>query len=137
MSLVTPRGMFPGGNSGQAGITAEASGVSTAATPLPATVNSVDTVAGAADGVMLPNAIPGSVIWVINKTATAIQVFAQPSNDANPAQTPATGDVEDVLMVAANSTEVAGSTGISQAGHAAAMYICAEPGVWKQCLCVT
>jgi hypothetical protein len=136
MALRTPRGMFPGGNTGQAGIIADIPGVVATATLLPATVNRVDTVAGAADGVILPSALPGSVIWVINGTATSMQVFAQQSNDANPLQT--TGNnVADQLVAAADSTLVAGSTGLAQAGHIPAMYVCAVVGVWKQYLCVS
>lgn len=136
MSLVTMRGMFPGGNTGQAGLIADPAGVVATAVQLPATVNRVDTVAGAADGVLLPSAIPGSVCFVINATATAMQVFGQQSNDANPLNTDA-NPVEDQLVVAANSTLVAGATGISHAAHAGAIYVCAVVGVWKQMLCVT
>lgn len=136
MSLVTMRGMFPGGNSGQAGLIAEASGLRAAATLLPATVNRVDTVAGAADGVLLPSALPGAVCFVINATATSMQVFGQSSNDANPLQTVG-NDVEDQLVAAANSTLVAGATGLAQAAHIPAIYVCAVIGVWKQYLCVS
>jgi hypothetical protein len=136
MSLVTMRGMFPGGNTGQAGIIADTAGVVATATRLPATVNRVDTVPGAADGVLLPSALPGSVIFVINGTATSMQVFAQQSNDANPLQTPG-NNVADQLVAAADSTLVAGATGLAQAAHIPAIYVCPVIGVWKQYLCVS
>lgn len=136
MSIITMRGMFPGGNTGQAGLIADPAGVVASATQLPATVNRVDTVAGAADGVILPSALPGAVVFVINATATAMQVFAQQSNDANPLQTNG-NDVEDQIVIAANSTLVSGATGVSQAGHAPAIYVCPVIGVWKQYLCVS
>jgi len=136
MALRTMRGMFPGGNTGQAGLIAEVGGTAALATQLPATVNRVDTVAGAADGVMLPSALPGSVCFVINGTATSMQVFGQLSNDANPLQTVG-NPVADQLVAAADSTLVAGATGLAQAAHIPAIYVCPVIGVWKQYLCVS
>src|SRR5258705_5476937 len=107
------RGMFPGGNTGQGGLVAEAGGTQALATQLPATVNRVDTVAGAADGVLLPSAIPGSVVFVYNYTATSMQVFGQSSNAAN-AASPASGDV---IVPPTSSTPAASATGVAQAAH--------------------
>lgn len=136
MSLIPIRGMFPGGNSGQAGIIAEAGGAQADATLLPAGVNRVDTVAGAADGVMLPSAVPGAVVFVVNGTATSMQVFGQPSNDANPSQTPG-NDVGDTITAPGSSTPTATATGNAQAAHVPAIYVCSVVGNWKQYLCVS
>lgn len=127
------RGMFPGGNTGQGGITAEASGTQALATQLPATVNRVDTVAGADDGVLLPSAIPGSVVFVINGTATEMFVFGQASNAAN-AASPASGDT---ITAAGSSTPIATATGVAQAAHVPAIYVCTVVGNWKQFLCLS
>ena len=133
MSLVPVRGMFPGGNSAQAGIIAEAGGTQALATQLPAVVNRVDTVAGAADGVMLPSAVPGAIVFVINGTATSMQVFGQPSNDANPLQTPGTS-VGDTITAPGSSTPTASATGNAQGAHVPAIYVCSVVGNWKQYL---
>lgn len=137
MSFVPIRGMFPGGNSAQSGLTAEASGLVAAATLLPAGVNRVETVAGAADGVILPSAVPGAVVFVINATATSMQVFAQQSNDANPLQTVGGAGVVDTIAAAGSSTQTSGATGVAQAGHVPAIYVCSEVGEWKQFLCAS
>jgi hypothetical protein len=126
------RGMFPGGNTGQGGLVAAADGLQSDATQLPATVNRVDTVAGAADSVLLPSAIPGSIVFVYNYTATSMQVFGQASNKANTAD-PTAGDV---IVPAGSSTPAATATGVAQAGHTPAIYACAVVGEWKQFLCV-
>ena len=132
-NMVTMRGMAPAGSSGQGGITAEAGGLQADATQLPAFINRVETVAGAADGVMLPSAIPGSMCVVINATATAMQVFGQPSNALLDTQV----DGGDSIAAANSSTQTSGATGLSQAANVGAIYVCAVAGQWKQLLCVS
>lgn len=137
MSLVPIRGMNPFGGSGQGGISADIPGVVATATLLPAGVNRVETVAGAADGVILPSATPGMVVFVINATATSMQVFAQQSNDANPLQPVGGANVEDTIAAAGSSTQTSGATGVAQAANIPAIYVCAVVGQWKQYLCAS
>lgn len=61
----------------QIGLTAQADGTKANATQLGYGLNTVTVVAGAADSVILPYAFPGSMCIVINKVATAIQVFGK------------------------------------------------------------
>ena len=59
----------------QLGLTAQADGTKANATELGYGLNTITTVAGAADSVLLPPAFPGAIVVVINTVATAIQVF--------------------------------------------------------------
>lgn len=61
----------------QLGLTAQADGTKANATALGYGVNTVTTVAGAADSVLLPYAYPGAVVFVANTVATAIQTFGK------------------------------------------------------------
>lgn len=73
-------GMIPGtlpAPPAQLGLTALAAGTKADATPLGYGVNTITTVAGAADSVLLPQAFPGAVVVVLNLVATAIQVFGK------------------------------------------------------------
>lgn len=137
MTFVPFRGMNPHGASGQGGLTARPGGGAALATQLPAGVNRVETVATAADSVILPSATPGAICWVINATATSMQVFAQPSNDANPLQAPGGANVEDTIAAAGSSTQTSGATGVAQAANIPAIYVCAVVGQWKQYLCAS
>src|SRR5215472_5528024 len=63
------------------GITALAGGGQSGATPLSLGINSVDTVASGNDSVMLPPAVPGTFVVVINNQASnSMQVFGQGAN---------------------------------------------------------
>jgi hypothetical protein len=113
-------------------IEAAAGGGQANATPLTGLVNAVITVTTAADSVLLPSAVPGAMVMVWNQTANSMQVFGQSSNMAN--SPTSTGDT---IMPANSSTPAATGTGVAQAGHAPAIYVCAVVGVWKQFLCVS
>lgn len=63
--------------SNQLGLTPAADGAKADATPLGYGVNSLTTVLGAADSVLLPYAFPGAVAVILNTVATAIQVFGK------------------------------------------------------------
>lgn len=130
---VSVRGMFPGGNTGQGGLTAFAGGGQASATQLPALCNEVSTVASAADSVKLPSAIPGAVVFVNNAGANSMQVFGQSSNAAR-TDDQTTGDT---IMTAASSAAAATATGVAQAAATAAVYFCVNIGVWKQGLLLT
>lgn len=130
--LVPLRGMFPGGNTGQAGLIGGVGGTQAAATALPATVNRIETLISADDSVILPSALPGTVVFVINATASELSVFGQASNAANPI--PTTGDT---IAPAATSTQAATATGVKQPAHALGIYVCSVVGQWKQGLMVS
>ena len=132
-TLVPMNGMAPAGSTGQGGLVAEAGGLQADATLLPAFINRVETVAGAGDGVMLPSAIPGTLCIVINATATAMQVFGQPTNAM--LQTQVAGG--DSIAAADSSTQTSGATGISVAANVLTLFACAVVGQWKQGLCVS
>jgi hypothetical protein len=73
-------GIIPGtliAASAQLGLTAAADGLKADATALGYGANSVTTVAGANDSVLLPYAFPGAVVFVENNVATAMQVFGK------------------------------------------------------------
>lgn len=73
-------GMIPGtlpAPATQLGLTAQADGTKANATELGYGINTVTTVAGAADSALLPYAFPGAVAVVVNGTATAMQLFGK------------------------------------------------------------
>ena len=95
------------------GITALAGGGRTGAPVLVLGSNEVTTVASGADSVVLPKAVPGSVVFVVNATATSMQVFATDSDTIN---------------------GTAGATGVAQAGNKYALYVAADLGKWYRIL---
>lgn len=113
------------------GIVAHAGGGQTNATPLAGTAGvpvafaSVETVASAADSVLLPAAIPGLEISVANKTATSMQVFGVVSNGNN-------GGVGDTISASGSNTQVATNTGVAHAGATVFVYSCFKAGQWTQ-----
>ena len=101
-----------------AGITALAGGGQTGATPLTGLFNSVDTVATAADSVILPSAVPPNFVFVLNNQASnSLQVFGQPG---------------DTIAPASSSTYAATGTGVAHAVNKWGIYICTATGQWKQ-----
>lgn len=96
------------------GLTAKAGGGQSGATPLTAQINRVTTVATAADSVVLPAAVPGLEITVINAAA---------SNSMN--LFPASGDAINALSANAAFAVAAGKT--------ATLY-CAVAGTWHSVL---
>lgn len=90
------------------GFVALAGGGQTGATQLFGTIARVVTVATAADSVMLP-ASNGQPIFLINQTATSMQVFGQVGDTIN---------------------DVATATGVAQAAGKSAMYCSPAPGAW-------
>lgn len=85
----------------QLGLTAQADGTKANATALGYGINTLTTVAGAADSVLLPYAYPGAVVVIANTVATAIQVFGKGTDTVD---------------------GVATATGIDQAASARAIY---------------
>lgn len=111
----------------KSGIVAFAGGGQVNATPLGQTFNEVDTVATAADSVQLPAALVGSTVVVYNATAVALQVFGSSSNPSN-------GGVGDTIAPNTATAQAATAVGVSQAAVKVAIYICFQPGQWKQFL---
>ena len=110
----------------QAGIVAHPGGGQTSATPLLGMFNSVDTVGTGADSVILPAAIPGIFVFVLNNQASnAIQVFGVAANAAN-------ANVGDTIAPYGTSTYAATGTGVSQAASTLMLYVCTALGQWKQ-----
>lgn len=109
------------------GLVAHSGGTQAPALPLTASFNEVDTVAVANDSVMLPPALPGSVITIYNATATSMQVFGQTSNPAN-------ASAGDTIAAHGSITQVATATGVAQIATSIATYYCFTLGQWKQFL---
>lgn len=107
------------------GIVAYANGGQANATRLGLGFSSVDTVANAADSVMLPLAIPGTSVQVLNNTATAMQVFGQSSNPNN-------AGAGDTIAIQGSGSYVATGTGVSHAANSLATYTCTKLGQWKR-----
>ncbi|CAM2142677.1 conserved protein of unknown function [Pararobbsia alpina] len=96
------------------GITAHAGGGQSSATPLPASINRVTTVASANDSVLLPASAPGMILTVVNATATnAMAVF------------PAGTDAINALSA---------STAFSVAAGKTATFYCTNAGQWHSIL---
>lgn len=92
------------------GIVARAGGGQASATQLSNRINSVDTVATAADSVKLPASAVGQTITVVNTTANACQVF---------------GTSPDTINAAATAT------GVSLPAGKVAEFVCATAGNWR------
>lgn len=90
-------------NSNAVDIVAQADTTKANATQLNAHVNTVATVAGAADSLKLPKGFPGLEVWIINSGANAAQVFGYGSDTINSIDT---------------------ATGVSQAAGATTIYKC-------------
>lgn len=110
--------------SAKSGIVAFAGGGQSSATRLTAAMNLVETVASAADSVMLPQAIPGTRVYINNATATSMQVFGMASN-------PNTG-VGDTIAATNSNTQQATATGVAQTTTTMMQYSCMKAGQWKQ-----
>ena len=93
------------------GITALAGGGRSSSTPvLVLGLNVVTTVTTAADSVVLPSAVAGSIVYLLNAdSADAVQVFANASDTIN---------------------GTAGATGVSYAAAKRVLFIAVSDGVW-------
>jgi hypothetical protein len=93
------------------GITAHAGGGRASAVPIVAMITRVTTVASAADSVVLPAAVPGLELTIINAGANAAQVFASGSDTID---------------------GTAGATGVSQAAAKTVQYLSTAAGTWHR-----
>lgn len=100
--------------SAQDALTALAGGGQTGATPLLCDFNRVTTVATAADSVMLPAALPGLQVTVINAAASnSMTVYPQ------------TGEIINALSA---------NTGLATVANKAEIFTCAVAGKWQSLL---
>lgn len=90
-------------------ITATSGGGKTSAFALFATVSRITVAAAAGDSALLPNAVAGSTMIIINDAANAIQVFGAGTDTIN---------------------NVATATGVSQAAGTVFSYVCPIAGKW-------
>lgn len=97
----------------QTGITAGTTQTQAGATAVTGPIVNVSTNANAGDGIRLPAAIAGRVIYVANPTANAVQVYGAGTDTIN---------------------AVATATGVSQATLKHAVYFCAVTGNWSRVL---
>ena len=94
-------------------ITAHAGGVQASAVALVSAINNVTVVGTAGDSVALPSAVGGQTVYVINSSATSMNVFSSNSSTA------------DTI----NGT--AGTTAFAVAGGVAVCFISPASGVWR------
>jgi hypothetical protein len=106
---------FPGGLGGgfstfaTSVITASTTHTQAGATPI-TTMNVAVNTANASDAVLLPTAVPGLEVTIVNlSAANAMQVYATGSNTIN---------------------GTAGATGVSQLASAVTIYFCFQAGAW-------
>jgi len=97
----------------QTGITSGTTQTQAGATAVLGPIVNVSTNANAGDGIRLPPALKGRVIYVANPTANAVQVYGAGTDTIN---------------------AVATATGVSQATLKHACYFCAVDGNWNRIL---
>lgn len=118
----TPGRQLPDGNdlnqisaqwgSFESGLTAGAGGTRAAAYPIKAAMNQFTVVATANDGALLPPAVAGMAVAIVNDDAAdSLQVFASGTDLIN---------------------ATAGATGVALAAGAAALYLCMVSGKWRR-----
>lgn len=105
--------IFQGGISRENAITATAGGTKAAARVLTKSINVITVCATNADSVLLPKAIAGSVVFVVNAGAASAQVFGKDTDTINGVDT---------------------ATGVAQATGISAAYVCAVSGAWFRIL---
>lgn len=93
----------------EGGVIAEADGTKANATPINYGMTSIDTVAGAADSILLPPAVPRGFCLIVNTTVTAAQLFGQGTDTIN---------------------DVATATGVVLAAGESCLLFCVEEGLW-------
>lgn len=110
----------------ESGLTAGAGGTQALALPLPAvSVAEISTVASANDSILLPPAVIGLEVTLINDGANSMQVFGVPSNPNN-------AGAGDTIAAANSTAQQATATGVAHASAASFTYICFAAGKWKQ-----
>lgn len=106
--------------SGQGGLVAKAGGGAVSAPLLGAAMNTLATVATSGDSALLPMAISGALVRVVNAGAASATIYAQTSNPNNG------GQADSIIPLAGGS-----STSTALAVNACAEFWCSSIGVWK------
>lgn len=75
---------------------------------------------------VLPDALPGGKVQVINNGASAVTVYGNPMNFNN------AGAGDTIAPASATAQTTATSVGVAQAAARVADYVCFAPGQWKQ-----
>jgi hypothetical protein len=109
----------------KSGIVARAGGGAAAATPLALGFNQIDTVATAADSVLLPPAIVNAWCWVCNNGAASLSAYNLQSNAQN-------GGAADSVILHGVLTVVSGATAVTLASGHSSLFVCMSLGYWKQ-----
>ncbi len=109
------------------GITATPAGTQLNSLLMQGAINQI-TVSGAgnADSVLLPFALPGAMVEIVNDSANTILVFDQAANPAN-------GNAGDVIVPYNSAAANATGTSIAVATAKVAYFMCTVLGRWKQC----
>lgn len=116
-------------NNAGAPLVARAGGGQANATPCPNAINYVATVATAANSLMLPPAIPGRSVTIINHGANDAQVFGVPNNPNN-------NGAPDTISAHGTTTQAGAAVGVDQPTATVGTYVCFNAGQWKQILSV-
>lgn len=114
-------------DSGSTNLTALAGGGQTGATLLSYGINRIGTVATLGDSVMLPPALQGTVVVVINRGAQPCQVFGN-----NTYILPASPPNTNLTKQSDTINGIASSTGIAQGVNTSVTYICSVAGNWER-----
>lgn len=109
------------------GVVAKAGGGQAAGTQLQVGYSQVDTCATNNDSVVLPPAVPGLSVTVLNNTAQTLAVFGVPVNPNN-------ASIGDTIAASTSLTYQPTATGVTQATAKIAVYTCFKAGQWKQFL---
>ena len=109
----------------QSGVVAHAGGGIPLAAPLQYGFNSVDTVATAADSVMLPPAIINGWVWVFSGGAASMNIYNVQANPQN-------GGLTDVIVPHGTATPSAGTAAVALPVGNCTLFVCVTLGKWKQ-----
>ena len=109
----------------QSGVVAHPGGGIPLAAPLQYGFNSVDTVATAADSVMLPPAIINGWVWVFSGGAASMNIYNTQANPQN-------GGVTDVIVPHGAAAANGGAVAIALAVGHCSLFVCVTLGKWKQ-----
>lgn len=105
--------VLQGGLSREDGITATPGGTKAAARALKRSMNRISVCATAANSVLLPKAIAGSIVLLANSGVASAQVFGKGDDTIN---------------------GVATATGVAQGAGLSALYFCITSGAWFRVL---
>jgi len=115
-----------------ASLTALAGGGIPGATQLNLGWNEVDTVATTGDSVVLPPALPGSMVWVNNNGANTLDIYSNQYNYQNPSSS--ASYQADVVVPPGTTSANSATTALTLTSGYVTLLYCAKLGTWKQFL---